>query len=68
MLATHGRPSTMTTLSAPSCAMTHVPTIGVKVVGGAADGLLAQIHLDVRRANTVATIASAATRLSALAS
>src|SRR5262245_41607772 len=34
LLATHGRPSTITTLSAPSWAITHVPTIGVNVVGG----------------------------------
>ena len=34
MLATHGRPSTMMTLSAPSCATTQVPTIGSNVTGG----------------------------------
>ena len=34
MLATHGRPSTMITLSAPSCATTQVPTIGSNVTGG----------------------------------
>src|SRR5262245_52680613 len=34
LLATHGRPSTMITLSAPSLATTHVPTIGSNVAGG----------------------------------
>ena len=34
LLATHGRPSTITTLSGPSCAITHVPTIGVNAAGG----------------------------------
>ena len=46
LLATHGRPSTMTTLSGPSCAITHVPTIGSKAAGGLPDLLLAQIDLD----------------------
>src|SRR5262249_15132285 len=34
LLATHGRPSIMITLSAPSCATTQVPTIGSNVAGG----------------------------------
>src|SRR5258706_16480032 len=33
LLATHGRPSTMITLSGPSWATTHVPTIGSNVSG-----------------------------------
>jgi hypothetical protein len=34
LLATHGRPSIMSTLSGPSCAISQVPTIGSKVAGG----------------------------------
>ena len=34
LLATHGRPSTMITFSAPSWATTQVPTIGSNVAGG----------------------------------
>ena len=34
LLATHGRPSIMITLSAPSCATSQVPTIGSNVAGG----------------------------------
>src|ERR1051325_4066606 len=34
LLATHGRPSIMMTLSGPSCATIQVPTIGSNVAGG----------------------------------
>ena len=49
MLATHGRPSTMITLSAPSCATTQVPTIGSNVAGGLPTRFLRQVDFDLGR-------------------
>ena len=67
LLATHGRPSTMITLSAPSCATSHVPTIGSNVAGGLPTvSLLRSTLMSAARNAATASSAAAAIRNAAI--
>src|SRR5258706_13418506 len=61
LLATHGRPSIMITLSGPSCATTHVPTIGSNDTGGLPTVSLLKSTLTSAARTTLVTVAAART-------